>query len=401
MIIKSSRIYMEDGCKSGYLEIEDGIIKQYYPDDSPVKADVDYGNNRIIPGIFDSHNHGGFGVSVSDAATEDELKQYLKGAAANGVTALFPTTIGTALGAMRLLSKMADNVQDGAKIMGIHSEGPWGARVGEKGINTGYPKVDLEHAQELYDACNGKLKLIGIAPEVEDADKAIDFFLSKGVTVAMYHTNANYEQANLAIDRGITVATHLGNVMTGLHHRDVGAMGAAILRDEVWCELICDGLHVSLPMIDIVLRLKDHGKIIMVSDSTAYAGAPVGTYRSGKQTGRSDRDNIHVTEEGFVLSSTGRLSGSSKPVIYGMKNLVEKLGLPLEEVVKLSSYNVHKKYGTADKKGSIKVGKDADIVVISDSFDVLYTYSEGRLVYDHKVDTDLFNQRFVEKYKVD
>jgi N-acetylglucosamine-6-phosphate deacetylase len=397
MIIKSGRIYMEDGCKAGYLEIDGGIIKRFHPEDSGVAADIDYGDNRVIPGIFDTHNHGGFGVNVS-AATEEEIKLYLKGLAANGVTCIFPTT--TEPEAMRLLAKMADELQDGARIMGIHSEGPWGSRVGEKGINTGYPNVDLDHGQELYDACAGKLRLIGVAPEVDGADAAIDFFLSKGVTVAMYHTSATYAEANHGIDKGITVATHLCNVMTGLHHRDVGVMGAAILRDEVWCELICDGLHVSLPMLEIILRLKDHGKLMMISDSGAYAGAPVGTYRSPRADGQSDRDAIHVTEEGFVLSNTGRLSGSSKPVIFGMNNLVEKLGLPLEEVIRLSSYNPHKKYGTADRKGSIAIGKDADIVVISDGFDALYTYSEGRLVYDHKADTSIFNQKFVEEFKM-
>lgn len=398
MIIKSSKIYMEDGCKSGYLELENGVIKAFHPENSTVKEDIDYGSNRIIPGIFDTHYHGGFGVRTAASATEDELKLFLKGSASNGVTALFPTT--TELEAMEMLSKMADEPQNGAKIMGIHSEGPWGARVGEKGINTGYPKVDMELAQKMVDACNGKLKLVGIAPEIEGAKEAIDFFLSNGVAMAAFHTNANFEEANRGIDWGITVATHLGNVMTGLHHRDVGTMGACILRDEVYCELICDGLHISLPMIEIILKLKDHDKIMMISDSIVHAGAPVGKYK-GSLFNNSDRSTIHVTEEGFVLSNTGRLSGSSKPVIFGIKNLVEKLGLPLEKVIQFSSYNPHKKYGFADKKGSIAIGKDADIVVIADDFNVLYTYSEGRLVYDYEVDTNIFNQKFVDENKLD
>jgi len=394
MIIKSENIYMEDGCKSGYLEIENGVIKKYHPADSTLKADADYSENWIIPGIFDTHNHGGFGISVNNNSTEDDIKLYLKGLASNGVTAVFPTT--AELNSMKLLSKMADETQDGAKIMGIHSEGPWGARVGEKGVNTGYPKVDLEYAKKMVEVCNGKLMLVGIAPEVEDAYKAIDYFLSKGTNMAIYHTNANYEQANNAINRGITMATHLGNVMTGLHHRDVGVMGACLLRDEVWCEVICDFLHICPQMIEIILKLKDNDKIIMISDNVAYTGIPVGTYRSMFGDGA-----IHMTDEGFILSDTGRLMGSSKPVIFGMKNLVEKLGMPLERAVRLSSYNPCKKYGFADKKGSLAIGKDADFVVISDNFNVLYTYSEGCLVYDYKVDTNIFNQKFIDEYKVD
>jgi len=392
---------MEDGCKPGALEIESGKIKQFYADASVVKVDVDYGNDRIIPGIFDTHTHGGFGVRC-DTCDVAGLKTYLKGMASTGVTAVFPTV--TSLDSMALISKAADELHDGARIMGIHCEGPWGSRVGEKGVNTGYPAVDLEYGQKIYDACSGRLSLIDIAPEIENAKSAIEFFTSKGVTVAAYHTNANYEEANRGIDWGITVATHLGNVMTGLHHRDIGTMGACINRDEVYCELVCDGLHVCLPMVDIILRLKDHDKIMMISDCGSYLGAPEGTYRGtfGESLkAESDRTELTVTKEGYVLSKTGRLSGSSKPSVFGIKNLVEKVGVPLEKVILFSSYNPCKKYGFADKKGSLAVGKDADLVVISDDFDALYTYSEGRLVFDHKIDTDLFDHNFVKNNKID
>ena len=146
----------------------------------------------------------------------------------------------------------------------------------------------------------------------------------------------------------------------------------------------------------------------MVSDNVAYAGLPVGHYLGGaSQQGNStngqvsDRKTIYVNEEGFVLSETGRLSGSSKPVLYGIKNLVEINKMPLEEVVKMSSLNPARKYGFGDVKGSIAVGKDADFVVIDDDYNALYTYSEGRKVYDRNVDTDLFNKEFYNSIKLD
>jgi len=399
MIIKSSKIYETHGHFPGFIEIENGKIKALHGLDTNLTPDIDYGDNIIIPGIYDTHNHGGFGVRLSATTPADEIKLFLKGCASQGVTAILPTTSETE--AMKTLCKMAETSQDGAKIMGIHSEGPWGARVGEKGINTGYPAVDMTYARKMLDACGGKLKMVGIAPEVEGAYEAMDFFLQNGVIMAIYHTDANFSQANAAIDRGITVATHLGNVMTGLHHRDVGTMGACLLRDEVYCELICDGLHISLPMVELILKMKDHDKIIMISDSGAYAGAPVGKYKSTfGGDNKSDRNIIEVTPEGFVLSSTGRLSGSSKPVIFGIKNLVQKLGLPLETVLRFACYNPHVKYGTDGIKGSIEEGKDADIVVLSPELDVLHTYVEGQLVYDHKVDTNLFNQKFIDAHKV-
>ncbi len=399
MILHSNRIYFEDGCKAGYLVIEDGKFSAFYPEESDIQADLDVQNKRVIPGIFDTHNHGGFGYQLNDKTDEKEVKAYLKGLASHGVTNVFPTT--TSIPCMRLLSRMADVPQNGAKIMGIHSEGPWGSRVGEKGVNTGYPKVDLEIARQMVEAANGKLKLVGIAPEVDNAFDAIDYFLSQNVFMAAFHTNANYAQANAGIDRGISVATHLGNVMTGLHHRDIGTLGACVLRDEVDCEIICDGLHISLPMIQIMLKLKSHDQIFMISDNVQYAGAPVGTYVGMNKDPNSDRARIHITDDGFVLSDSGRLSGSSKPVLYGIMNLVEKIHMPMEEVIRFSSYNPVRKYADINTKGSIKLGKDADFVIISDDYQALYTYSEGRKVYDHNLDVDLFNPEFLKTYKVD
>ena len=127
MIIHSKRIYMEDGCKEGYLEIIDRKITNFYPEGSEVKADIDYGNNRIIPGIFDTHNHGGFGYDMIRQSCKEDIKNYVKAEASWGVVNLFATTSGPIN-----IDLLADEVgidQDGSRILGIHSEGPWGSRV--------------------------------------------------------------------------------------------------------------------------------------------------------------------------------------------------------------------------------------------------------------------------------
>jgi len=396
MIIHSKRIYMEDGLKAGYLEIKDRKIVNYYPEGSDVKVDIDYENNRIIPGIFDTHNHGGFGYDLIRKTCKEDIKAYLKAEASVGVVNVFATTSG--LINIDLLSDEVGIDQDGSRILGIHSEGPWGSRVGEKGVNNGYPLPDIEVAQKMVEAGKGNLKLVDIAPEVEGGLDMIKYFVSKGINVGMYHTNANYEQANKGVDAGASVATHLGNVMTGLHHRDVGTLGTCLLRDEVDCEMICDGLHVSLPMIRIYLRVKNHDQLMMVSDNVLYAGLPVGRYEGMDKT--SDRAFINITEDGFVLSDTGRLSGSSKPVLYGIKNLVEEIGVPMEECCKFFSYNPIRKYSDPNKKGSLKVGKDADFVVISDDYNAIATYSEGRIIFDSKADKVIYKQSFLDEKKV-
>ncbi len=393
MIIHSNRIYLEDKCFSGYLEIEDRIIKRIYNEDEDVVADIDYGNNRIIPGIFDTHNHGGFGYDFIRKAKKEDIKGFLKGEASLGVVNILVTTSG--LENIKILSEEAFKDQDGSRILGIHSEGPWGSRVGEKGVNTGYPSVDFEVAKQMVEDGKGHLLLVDVAPEVENALEVIQYFKSQGVNVGMYHTNANFEEANKGVDAGVSVATHLGNVMTGLHHRDVGTLGCGLLRDEVDCEMICDGLHISLPMIQIYLKVKDHNQLFMISDNVSYAGLPVGRYKGMADVG--DRAFINVTEEGFVLSDTGRLSGSAMPVIYGIQNLVEKLGVPMEECCKFFCYNPIRKYSDPNKKGSLKEGKDADFVVISDDYQVIATYSEGRMIFDREKDKIESNPEFMKK----
>ncbi len=398
MIIKSKRIYLEKGCFSGYLEIEGKRIVHIYPESENLKADIDYGNQRIIPGIFDTHNHGGFGYGCfGDDLTEEKLQILLKDYASCGVVNVMPTTSG--LKNIDIIASVAKKDYAGSKIIGIHSEGPWGARVGEKGVNTGYPKVDLNVGKEMIEAGKGLLKLVDVAPEVEHGLEAIEFFAKQGITVGMYHTNANYKEACAGIAAGATVATHLGNVMTGLHHRDVGTLGACLLSDSVDCEMICDGLHISLEMIQIYLRAKNHDQLMMVSDNVNFAGLPVGRYK-GHGGANSDRAFINVTEDGFVLSDSGRLSGSSKPVIYGIKNLVEKLNIPMEECCKFFCYNPIRKYSDPTVKGSLKENKDADFVVIDDDYNVLATYSEGRKIFDRETDTVIYNQDFIEKITI-
>ncbi len=395
---KSKRIYTEKGIVDGFIGVENGKVASIITGtlDKPYE---DFGDKRIIPGVIDTHNHGAVGYSFNESTTTKEVETCLLGEAAQGVTGIFPTV--NQVEQFPLLADVADKEVTGAKILGIHSEGPWGARVGEKGDpkNTYYKPVDLEYAKRMYEDGRGWLKLVAIAPEVDRALDAIHYFTSVGVTTSAYHTNANYEQANIGIDNGLTVATHLGNVMTGLHHRDVGTMGACILRDEVTCELICDGLHVSLPMVQLVLRMKDHDKIMMVSDNGNFLGAPVGHYQGTASNANNDRRTIFVTEDGFVVSESGRLSGSSKPVIYGIKNLVEVLKMDLEEVIKMSSLVPAKKY-KLEGRGSIALDNFADFVVIDDEYEVLATFVEGRKVFDKETTNIEINPEFL-KSKLD
>ena len=219
---------------------------------------------------------------------------------------------------------------------------------------------------------------------------------SVGCRCAFAHSNMNYHEALEAFKWGISVTTHTANVMAGIHHRNMGGLGACLLNDDVYNELICDGLHVSNEMIELMLRVKNDpfNKVMMVSDNVPMGGAPIGRYNLGGLGLQ-----VNIDEKGYCLSDTGRLCGSTVPVIKGIKNLVENVGIGMRNVIKMSSANPAKVYGAVNK-GSIEKGKDADLIVIDDDYNVLYTISEGRIVYDHQKDTDVFNDEFLAAYKI-
>ena len=388
MIIKCKRIVTEDGIVDGYLEIEGKKIKRITQREiGPV--DVDASQYRIIPGIFDTHNHGTMGYAMMSAVSDDEanVRGYLKGLASQGVTAILPTA---EFELFPVIAKVSKEENDGAKIIGIHSEGPYLNRVGEKAIDTGHPDISLDPLQAMIDAAEGTLKLVGLAPELENADKAIEFLTERGIRVAFTHSNCGYDEAIAAFRKGITVTTHTANVMSGIHHRRMGGLGACLLDPYVNNEIICDLLHVSKEMLQIMFKCKSYDKFMMISDNVPMAGAPIGRYMIDKDLA------VNIDEKGYCLTDTGRLCGSTKPVLFGIRNLVEELELPLETVSKMASLNPCRVYGVGDTKGSLRVGKDADFVIISDDYQALQTYSEGRKVYDHEIDTHIFNQAFLD-----
>ena len=163
MIIKSKRIITEEGIIDGYIIIENKVIKEIALSDRNLQADLDVGNMRIIPGIVDCHNHGTQGYSLMDEIDEAGIRGYLKGLASQGVTAVFPTC---SVNLIKKIAEFSNQDVDGAKIVGIHSEGPWLNRVGEKGVKTTLEKVSIETAQKMIVDGKGKLRLVALAPEI-------------------------------------------------------------------------------------------------------------------------------------------------------------------------------------------------------------------------------------------
>ena len=398
MYIHSNRIYTPAGCIEGILHIQNGKIKEILSKNANVTCDLDVQDKMILPGIIDTHNHGtmGYGLMGECQDTERTVRGYLKGLASQGVTSCLPTA---ELPYFKAIAKIAKEEVDGAQPIGIHSEGPYLNRVGEKGIDTGHPDIDLAYIQKMIDESEGMLKLVALAPELPLAKEAIEYLTSRHVRCAFAHSNCNYEEAMRSFSWGITVTTHTANVMSGIHHRRMGGLGACMLSDEVFNELICDGLHVSNEMIRLMLRMKNdaYHQFMMVSHNVPMSGAPIGSYRMAM--GNGDELIVTIDEKGYCLSDTGRLCGSTLPVLSGVKNLVQNIGLPLEKVLLMCSKNPAMVYGANDK-GSIEEGKDADLIVVDDQFRLFYTYSQGRCVYDSQSDKNIFNTDFLKEHAV-
>lgn len=391
MLIRGQNIYTPEGCRAGILNIQNGKIIEILKWEEG-NVDFDAKENRILPGIIDTHNHGtmGYGLMGSKETLEEKkamVRGYLKGLASQGVTGCFPTAD---FSFFKAIAEVAKEEVDGARPLGIHSEGPYLNRVGEKGVDTGHPDIDMEHVKAMVEEAQGMLKLVAIAPEIPGAKEAIEYWNAKGIRCAFAHSNMMYQEALEAFDWGISVITHTANVMEGIHHRRMGGLGACLLSDKVYNELICDGLHVTNEMIELMLRVKHDcfNKFMMVSDNVPMAGAPVGRYRL------SGWLEVNIDEKGYCLSDTGRLCGSTLPVLRGIENLAENLKLDMNDILRMSSANPARIYGFADK-GELTAGKDADFIIIDRQYKVLRTYTEGRCVYDAEKDHDLFNPDFL------
>ena len=399
MRLRSHSICTPDGIVDGWLEYDKGVITNIVKGADP-KA-VDLGTAMIIPGIFDTHNHSCNGWSISGATEQqrvDQTRHYLKALASHAVTSVFPTLFydqpcQAGLDELATAAGFVGQLVDGACSAGVHYEGPFLNRVGEHGQRPAVHPIDLDYVRRCIELGHGRLKLMGHAPELPGSAAMTAMLVENGVTAAFTHTDCTAAQAFEAFDRGITVATHTCNVMVGIHHRDVGGMGACLLDQRVYCELIADGLHVCNDMLKLILRAKPHDHVMLISDSSHFVGLPAGHYAS-------DGTVYNIDAQGHVYDANGSLSGSSKPVLYDIGNLVRNVGIDMTDALKMSSLYPARKYGLADRKGALEPGKDADFAIVSPSFDCLQTYVGGVKVFDHATDTDLDNPEILKK-KID
>lgn len=371
--LKSNHILTEQGFQAGYLTVEDGKIVSV---SSLCQGGYeDLGDLSVYPGIIDIHNHGFGGWSMTDPCEEKDIRGYAKALTTVGITGVLPTAKEAAFEA---IASVMDQEYEGARVLGIHSEGPFWARGGENTVGESWPAPSVKETERLVKLAKGKMAVMALAPEVPGAYEVIRYLHEHKIRVACCHTKAKAQDIYDAHQKaGLDIATHLGNGMQGIHHRDVGALGALLLLDDIRYEVITDLNHICPDMLRIMFRLQPYDKFCLISDSNFIAGLPAGVYmRYGRE--------MYANEKGLILNSDGRICGSGKWVLHNIGQLVKYVGVSEEEAVKMASINPAAYLGIDHITGSIRPGKKADLAVVDASFTCRRTYVGGELVFDRE-----------------
>ncbi|ERJ13677.1 N-acetylglucosamine-6-phosphate deacetylase [Haloplasma contractile] len=375
--IKNASILTPDGFKEGNLRINEGKIDELFCHDTSDFITFN-GPVMVIPGFIDQHIHGAGNKDTMDG-TNEAIRIIAKTIAKEGTTSFLATTMTQSKEAINQALKTVSNYMDqasidGAEVLGVHLEGPFinkeacGAQPVEHIIT---PTV--EQFKRFQDIAKGSIKMVTIAPEVDGAHELIKHLHENQVVASIGHTVATYNDVVKAIRSGARNVTHCYNAMTPLHHREPGVVGATFLHDELKAELIADGIHVCKESVNILYKNKMKDGIILITDAMRAKGLGDGTYDLG---GQKVEVNGHEARLG-----NGTLAGSVLEYATGVKNMMHFTDTTIEDVSIMASQNPAKQIGVFDRKGSIEEGKDADLVILDQDYNVLMTICRGHIVY--------------------
>ncbi|MBC8134313.1 MAG: N-acetylglucosamine-6-phosphate deacetylase [Fibrella sp.] len=383
MIVQNTRVVSEQGVVDKGIVIENGKfnLNAGTPSALPGSPVLGATGLTLLPGFIDIHIHGGGGSDTMNA-TPDALRTICRTHARNGTTGLLLTTmtqsrekITNALTAARnAYESGADFCPDGARVLGIHLEGPYisAKRPGAQPKEFVRPYDAAEFAEWL-DVAGAALKLITLAPEEPGADSLMRVCRERGIVVSFGHTDASAEQTRTALDiLGYAHATHLFNAMPALHHRNPGILGVALTDDRMRCEIISDGHHVAPEIARLALAAKNDSNVILITDAMAGAGAPDGRYDLG--------GHAVAVANGKALLPDGTLAGSVLTMAQAVRNVREWTGAGWETLGRISSTNAANALGMMNK-GRIATDADADFVLVDDSLTVRGTYIGGQCVF--------------------
>lgn len=348
---------------------------------SPNAEVIDFGDAVLAPGLIDIHTHGGAGHDVMEGSPESlaAIERLMTG---HGVTSYCPTTVTAPVDAtLRSLDALGQAVQhatssigDGtrAKPLGVHFEGPFLSHA-KRGVHPPAllqpPSRDL--FERMWQAADGRVSVMTIAPEIEGAIDLIGEASRRGVCVSLGHSNADLQQTRAAIKAGAGHATHTFNAMRPLDHRDPGVLGAVLTDRTVTADIIVDGIHVDPVMVDLFLRAKGLESAVLITDAISATGMPDGTYTLG---------GLEVQVHDGRCEFDGRLAGSVLTLDHAVRNMMKFANTSLQNAIRMASLNPATVLGIANRKGTLSVGADADIAVFTPAGEVVRTIVAGILI---------------------
>lgn len=372
-VLKHAVIYTgEEKITDGYLRFTDrienvGPMSEFAPQagDSEI---IDLAGKIVVPGFIDVHSHGGYSFDAMDG-NADQLNEMVNGMVYEGVTSYFATTMTQSNENIdQAMVAVNEAMQKNPVILGAHLEGPFVALDFKGAQPPEYIKDPdaklLAHWNEL---AGGNIKMITYAPEHPGTAEFEDYCLSHGIVPSAGHSNATRAQMKASKASHVT---HLYNAQREFKHREPGVTGHALLEDNIYCEIIADGFHVVPDMIKLAYELKGPDKLELVTDSMRAKGMPEGISELGGQ-------KVIVKDKQARLEA-GNLAGSVLEYNDAFVNIMKFTGCGIEEAVKMSSVNQAKEFGLT-AKGSLQVGKDADLNVFDENMKLDRTYSFGRL----------------------
>lgn len=335
---------------------------------------IDAKGYYVSPGLVDVHVHGSCGSDTMDQSVE-AIETISEGISKNGVTSFLPTTMTMSpkdiYGALSIIRECMDKEFEGAKVMGAHMEGPF--------INAIYKGAQPEQyiikpSYQFIENYIDVIKLVSYAPEMDEGYSFTKEVKEKtNITLSMGHTNATYNQAMDAIKQGVSHVTHLFNAMTPLNHREPGVVGAALTSD-CYCEMIADKIHINKDLFQFVLDNKGHHKVVLITDSMRAGCMKDGKYDLGGQ-------DVYV-KDGAARLESGSLAGSVLTLNKAVYNFMQNTKATINEAIHMASLNPAKSIGVDSDKGSLEIGKDADISIFDDEMNCQLTISEGRIIFN-------------------
>ncbi|MFI7342416.1 N-acetylglucosamine-6-phosphate deacetylase [Streptomyces sp. NPDC050085] len=372
-VLAGARVVLPTGTVTDGRVIVDGArIAGSAPADAPT---VDLSGHWVVPGFVDMHNHGGGGASFTSGTVDDILKG-LHTHRLHGTTTAVASFVTGDMDFLTQRAGLLSELAEQGELAGIHFEGPFISPC-RKGAHdeTLLRDPDPAAVRKLVDAARGKAKMVTLATELPGGIDSVRLLAEQGVIAAIGHTDATYEQTALAIDAGATVATHLFNAMPPLGHRTPGPIAALLEDDRITVELINDGTHLHPAALELAFHHKGGEKVAFITDAMDAAGFGDGRYMLGPM-------EVEVKDSVARLVEGGSIAGSTLTLDRAFKRSVTIDKLDVEDVVRAISANPARLLGIDDTVGSLEPGKDADLVVLDEEFELKGVMRKGEWIVD-------------------